>query len=459
MGQPSRRRADIIRVAAGTARIEKARRGGLNGTAHKGYRYDTDRLVPPAVTLERVRPLLPAMGITRIANVTGLDVVGVPVVMVCRPNSRGLAVAQGKGLTLDAAKASAVMESIECYHAEHVTLPLVLGSYQELRADRPLVDAFSLPTAAGVGFRGDRTLLWVQGRNLLDGEPIWVPYDVVHTDFTYESRLGRPMFDTTSHGLASGNHPLEATSHALCELIERDATARWSASTVAVRRATRVDTGTVDDPGCREMLDRISAAGLAVMVWDLTSDVGLPVVASVVAEDPRRAVMPLYAASGYGCHPRREIALLRAVSEAVQSRLTFISGSRDDLLRTDYERSRDRQVLDLVWAEVTGGQTPRSFADLPTFTHDSFDEDVALELTRLAAVAGRRLPRRGTPTRCPGHRRRPVPGRTGRVAQRDSLGAERGYSGVRQREHGRAARGRAAPVRHARCWSGLRGLP
>jgi ribosomal protein S12 methylthiotransferase accessory factor YcaO len=31
--------------------------------------------------------LAPVMGITRVANVTGLDSVGIPVVMVCRPNS------------------------------------------------------------------------------------------------------------------------------------------------------------------------------------------------------------------------------------------------------------------------------------------------------------------------------------------------------------------------------------
>ena len=28
-------------------------------------------------------PLMPVMGMTRIANVTGLDIIGVPVVMVC----------------------------------------------------------------------------------------------------------------------------------------------------------------------------------------------------------------------------------------------------------------------------------------------------------------------------------------------------------------------------------------
>jgi ribosomal protein S12 methylthiotransferase accessory factor YcaO len=46
------------------------------------------RACTPEETLERVRPLLPALGITRIANVTGLDMVGIPVAAACRPNAR-----------------------------------------------------------------------------------------------------------------------------------------------------------------------------------------------------------------------------------------------------------------------------------------------------------------------------------------------------------------------------------
>ena len=60
----------------------------------------THRLVAPNATLERVRPFMAVMGITRVANVTGLDTIGIPVVMVVRPNSRSLAVSQGKGLNL-----------------------------------------------------------------------------------------------------------------------------------------------------------------------------------------------------------------------------------------------------------------------------------------------------------------------------------------------------------------------
>ncbi|TGV60738.1 hypothetical protein EN803_38435, partial [Mesorhizobium sp. M2D.F.Ca.ET.160.01.1.1] len=50
--------------------------------------------------IARIRPHWARMGITRVANVTGLDRIGIPVVMVCRPNARSLAVSQGKGIDL-----------------------------------------------------------------------------------------------------------------------------------------------------------------------------------------------------------------------------------------------------------------------------------------------------------------------------------------------------------------------
>src|SRR5260370_41920527 len=100
--------------------------------ALKKYRAGTHRLVPPEETLDRIGRFFPAMGITRVADVTGLDTIGIPVVLVYRPNSRSLVVSQGKGLDLVAAKASGVMESVEAYMAERIVLPLVLGSFNDL---------------------------------------------------------------------------------------------------------------------------------------------------------------------------------------------------------------------------------------------------------------------------------------------------------------------------------------
>jgi ribosomal protein S12 methylthiotransferase accessory factor len=94
---------------------------GIEPPVSKLFRHGTHRLLAPEETVARAGRFMPVMGITRIANVTGLDRIGIPVVMVCRPNARSLAVAQGKGLDLALAKASGLMEAVEAYHAEHIT--------------------------------------------------------------------------------------------------------------------------------------------------------------------------------------------------------------------------------------------------------------------------------------------------------------------------------------------------
>ena len=70
------------------------------GAVAKAFRRGSDRAVTPSETLIRFRPLAPQMGITRLGNVTGLDRIGIPVVVAVRPNSRSVSVSQGKGLDL-----------------------------------------------------------------------------------------------------------------------------------------------------------------------------------------------------------------------------------------------------------------------------------------------------------------------------------------------------------------------
>src|SRR5262245_57488605 len=116
-------------------------------------------------------------GITRVANVTGLDTIGIPVVAVYRPNSRSLAVFQGKGLNRDARRASGVMEAIEAYHAEHIAAPLRLASWNELRSTATVVNVSALPRLSVSTFHPDRQTLWIEGRNLATGAGTWLPYE------------------------------------------------------------------------------------------------------------------------------------------------------------------------------------------------------------------------------------------------------------------------------------------
>ena len=350
--------------------------------APKGYTRGTHRQIPPHETLARVAPFLTRMGITRVANITGLDTIGIPVVLACRPNSRALAVSQGKGLDLDAAKASAVMETAESYHAENIILPLRLATFHDLRADQRVIDVDRIPRPSGGAFHGDLPLLWVEGEDWIHGEKMWVPFQLVHTMYSASMRFDLSCFTCSSNGLAAGNNLLEAASHALCEVIERDADARFSRLTATEQEARRLDVKTVDDPDCQDVLARYMRAGVAVAVWDTTSDLGVAAFRCLIvdrADDPLRPVSPNI---GSGCHPVRHIALLRALTEAAQSRLTVISGTRDDAFRHEYIVATETTYRDIMRrrALVEG---VRDFSRTPTFEADTFEEDVAWELSQL----------------------------------------------------------------------------
>lgn len=347
----------------------------------KIYRRGTHRMVEPSKTLARVRPFMAEMGITRIANVTGLDRIGIPVVMVFRPNSRSIAVSQGKGLDLDAAKASGVMEAVETYHAERIVLPLKLGSANDLRASHDLIDLDRIPDMPGSRFHPAFQLLWIEGRDLLGGTSLWLPYELVHANYTLPLPAGSGCFSASTNGLASGNHLIEAICHGIAEVIERDSTTVWNVSDRQSRDRSRIALETVDDPDCRALLDSIQRAGLTIALWETTTDLGVPSFYSVLADDRDDAHIGV----GAGCHPARSIALARTITEAVQVRTTYITGARDDLPPDQFTAGGRAEKLRQAARLMAASQPARSFADGPDRDSDTMDQDLAWMLERLRA--------------------------------------------------------------------------
>ncbi|HET9751640.1 MAG TPA: fatty acid-binding protein, partial [Myxococcales bacterium] len=64
--------------------------------------------------------LLRAIGVTRVARVTGLDRCGVEVACAIRPLGHVLQVCNGKGETWEEARATALSEAAELWAAERV---------------------------------------------------------------------------------------------------------------------------------------------------------------------------------------------------------------------------------------------------------------------------------------------------------------------------------------------------
>jgi ribosomal protein S12 methylthiotransferase accessory factor len=351
--------------------------------APKSYFSGTHRSLEPAATLARVRPLFSQFGITRIANLTGLDRIGVPVVMACRPNARSSAVFHGKGLNLDAAKASGAMEAIETWHAENAHLPLRYGSFGELSPRYRLCNLDGVPKLPSAGFCENEPMLWTEGHNLLGSVPIWVPFELVHAHSTLSGPPSSNCFATGTNGLASGNHPIEATSHALCEIIERDAVSLWRSSPAAQQDARRIDLDTIDDPSCRVLVEKLNNTRFDIGIFDITTDIGVATFKCLLVDHAEELG---HIGAGAGCHPSREIALSRALTEAAQVRMTYILGSREDILAADY--SREALALRNLGASamLRRSQGARSFQSVGTYCFESFNREVDWLVTRFAAI-------------------------------------------------------------------------
>lgn len=347
----------------------------------------THRSRAPEESVEIAKAVAPRIGITRVADVTGLDRIGIPTVMVCRPNSRSLSVAQGKGVDLAQARASGLMESIESWHAERADLELRLASLRDLRQrGADVIDVDGLARRTHSRFTPDLRILWALGRSLLDDRDVWAPYEAVHLDMTLPLPTGSGCFAMSSNGIASGNCVSEALVHALSEVIERDAAMLFKVEGANVQQDRGVDLESVSAAPCRELLDRIDVASVGVIAWDITSDIGVPcfmVELHPGHDDHHRRLM---SARGYGCHPDSAVALSRALTEAAQSRLTSIVGSRDDNLFDLYDRHRDQQVLARLRTNTATLQRSREFASVGSLATPSFEGDVRTLLACLAKV-------------------------------------------------------------------------
>lgn len=354
------------------------------------YIEGTQRVLSPEATLEKTTGLLPRIGVTRIANITDLDRVGIPVFSAIRPSAAAGAISiySGKGVNDTNARISAIMESFERCLAEQPEISInltgvpieatrIVDTYESLSESYPSLypDALLLPQPLAEFSK----IEWVMGYDIMNDIEVFVPANAVF--HPYESRNGIKLFRSNTNGLASGNTIEEAVLHGLLEVIERDA--------LSIAEYAR-------DPGTEIMLSerdglnyklklKIEEAGIKVKLWLLGSDVDIPTVVAAlddtVLKDPALLVM------GAGSHLSPEIAVTRALTEAAQSRVVQIHGAREDTDREQVVRTfgyDHMKKLNRYWYE-----------DIDTVTMDELRDDscdtpaanISTVLDRLEGVA------------------------------------------------------------------------
>jgi len=339
----------------------------------KSYNNETQRTVPPEETLVRVERALPAAGITRVTDITSLDRIGIPVFISQRPSAQSGAVTlhNGKGATPVEAHVSAIMEGIERYSAENKDNSLKIDRYSNISREMTALDPqdLILPRHADP----DMPVPWITGYDLLAEEEIAVPASAVFHPLSMEYPQ---LLRTSTNGIASGNSLEEAVFHALMEVIERDA---WSL--VEMTRDTGPEVVEITDPLARDLLGKFSSAGVEVHIKNITSENGIPTFAAV--SDDLLLKDPTLLTIGMGTHTSARIAVLRALTEVAQSRLTQIYQVRNDPASVDiknrmgYERTRR---MNRYWFE---SGTKVDFSDIPSFDSDDFLKDINLSMDTL----------------------------------------------------------------------------
>ena len=370
----------------------------------------TVRARTPEWTWALLEPLLPRYGITRVARLTGLDTLGLPVFTAIRPAAHTLSATQGKGATDTLAKISAVMEGIELWHAEQPRTVHTRASARELRLVYPLT---ALPLRVPCDGRAldEVQLEWTHGTGLTSGHTVEVPLGVLRRQ-AQPSPWEPDLFRVTSTGLACGNTRAEALLHAMYEVVERDALFADEMAHGTYR--TLVDPATVDDLYCLHLLGQLRAAGVSVELAVVDNSFTLPVCLAYLWSPDYPATF-----AGAGCHLHPGIALARAITEAAQSRLTCIVGTRDDLPSHNDLFDSDPPHLDgasdrpcapwNLWPARR--ELPADLADQAAYvarriTHVTGHEPVALDLSEPAGpVAAVKVICPGTRSR----RRRAVP--------------------------------------------------
>jgi len=297
-----------------------------------------DRSMTPAQTFAAIKPHLRDFGITRVGLLTGLDVLNIPVAFATRPNSHTLSVFQGKGIDKEAAMTSAAMEAIETRIAEIPPADLTQATVESMRAEgAAMIDLDNVARCAPDEIGGD-PIPWCSGLDILSGSSVFVPWWLVGLDHRGERP---PGFEQSSDGLASGNAPSEAVLHGLCELVERDAWALTQLKSPQRLKESRIDPASFGDTVIDVMTDRITRAGMRLLLLDMTTDIGVPAFLAVIMPgnlSDRADARWSHVCGGCGCHPDPVRAALRAITEAAQSRLTAIAGSRDDFSPRIYQR-------------------------------------------------------------------------------------------------------------------------
>ncbi|RZN15431.1 MAG: YcaO-related McrA-glycine thioamidation protein [Methanosarcinales archaeon] len=305
------------------------------------YIDGTNHVLTEQTTLSQIEAVQAKLGITNITPITNLDRVGIDVCSVTRKNAaRGAnSVYSGKGASAKQSRISALMEAVERCLAEapgnnadietpHSYKENIIDSYLNLKKQETVLNPNELILNGAMSL--NTPLEWMWGNDLFTGEEILVPANAVY--HPYEPPIGsNRLFRSETNGLAAGSCMEEAVLHGLLEVVERDA---YSIAEYTKNTGKKILLS-IENGVPYQLYKKFAGAGVDVHLWLLPADSGIHVVLAAV--DDVVLKYPTLLLIGAGAHLDPAVAVNRALTEAAQSRLVQIHGSRKNNERDEMQ--------------------------------------------------------------------------------------------------------------------------
>ena len=301
------------------------------------YFTGTHRVIAPSKTIEINENKLKVAGITRIADITDLDRIGLPIYTAIRPTAEDGAVSiyGGKGITKDHAKASAMMEGFERYSAERQDIDeTIIASLSEIEEFGEYIDpkSLNLPKEFEKKDISDLSLEWSKSIDLISNREYYIPTNAIYHPYISKDD-SQSLFKSNTNGLASGNILEEAILHGIFEVIERDA---WSIFELTHKNYAQIDISSIENEIIIDIIEKFESEGIKIKLMDFTADIKIPTIAASADDTITKDAGLL--TLGMGTHLDPEVAILRVLTEVAQSRATQINGAREDTVRADFAR-------------------------------------------------------------------------------------------------------------------------
>jgi ribosomal protein S12 methylthiotransferase accessory factor len=299
-----------------------ARHAGRPLAWHGGPLVDVTGPAGLPARLEPLEALMPRCGITRIADLTGLDVTGLPVAAAIRPLAVTAPVSTGAGPTAAAAREGAVLAALALWHAEaRVPAAEAGGATAAELGGACEFSALALPPGTLAGRL--TPLEWVTAAPAAGGPPVLVPRDLVWMGRRPRARWQPARLAATVGGLAAETTRPRAVARALCDLAAREAAAALPAVPPALRCYVRLDT--VPDPWPAAAAAAVTAAGGRVSVAAVRSWPRMACFAAWLHLDGPVSL----AAAATAASPDPVAALRAAIAAAARSRTAMTAGITD----------------------------------------------------------------------------------------------------------------------------------